>query len=68
MAAKKAEIETWSATDLKGDEKRYGLSGSPTQVVESYVPKREKTGEILAGSLEHQIDQLVEKLKKAGVV
>lgn len=68
MAAKKAEIETWTAADLEGDEKRYGLSGSPTQVVESFVPVREKTGEILTGSLEHQVDQLVDKLKKAGVV
>lgn len=68
MAAKKAQIETWTAADLEGDEKRYGLSGSPTVVVESYVPRRDKTGEILAGSLEHQVDQLVDKLKQAGVV
>lgn len=68
MAAKKAQIETWTAADLEGDEKRYGLSGSPTQVVESFVPKRDKTGEIFAGSLEHQIDQLVDKLKEAGVL
>lgn len=68
MAAKKAQIETWTAADLEGDEKRYGLSGSPTVVVESYVPRHDKTGEILAGSLEHQVDQLVDKLKQAGVV
>jgi electron transfer flavoprotein beta subunit len=68
MAAKKAEIETLTAADLESDEKRFGLSGSPTQVVESFVPQREKTGEILTGSLEHQVDQLVDKLKQAGVV
>jgi electron transfer flavoprotein beta subunit len=68
MAAKKADIETWAAADLKGDEKRYGLSGSPTQVIESFVPQRDKTGEILTGSLEHQIEQLVDRLKEAGVV
>ncbi|MFA5867416.1 MAG: electron transfer flavoprotein subunit beta/FixA family protein [Actinomycetota bacterium] len=68
MAAKKVEIETWTAEDLGGDGKRYGLSGSPTQVVESFVPQRDKTGEIFTGSLEHQIDQLVSKLKEAGVL
>ncbi len=68
MAAKKVEIETWTADDLGGDGKRYGLSGSPTQVVESFVPQRDKTSEIFTGSLEHQIDQLVNKLKEAGVL
>lgn len=68
MAAKKAEIVTWSAADLGEDEKRFGLSGSPTQVVETYVPERAKTGEILTGTVEHQVDQLVAKLKEAGVI
>jgi electron transfer flavoprotein beta subunit len=68
MAAKKAEIETWSASDLGGDEARYGLSGSPTQVVETYVPERLKQAETITGSVETQVDILVERLKKAGVL
>lgn len=68
MAAKKAEIVTWSASDLGDDVKRFGLSGSPTQVVETYVPERVKTGEMITGTVEQQVDRLVEKLKEAGVL
>jgi electron transfer flavoprotein beta subunit len=68
MAAKKAEVVTWSAADLGEDEQRFGLSGSPTQVVETYVPERVKTGEIFTGTMEHQVDRLVTKLKEAGVL
>ncbi len=68
MASKKAEIITMTATDLESDEKRYGLSGSPTQVVSTYVPKHDKSGEIFTGTVEEQVDKLVTALKKAGVI
>lgn len=68
MAAKKAEIETWTANELGGDIKRYGLAGSPTQVVKTYVPKRVKTSETFTGSVEEQVEALVTRLKEAGVL
>lgn len=68
MAAKKCEIETWAAADLNEDAARFGLSGSPTQVVETYVPEHQKDSEILTGTVEHQVDTLVNKLKEAGVL
>jgi len=68
MAAKKAEIETLTADRLGEDPSRFGLSGSPTQVVETYVPKREKQAVVFSGTVEHQVDMLVEKLKEAGAI
>lgn len=68
IAAKKAEIETWSADELGGDAKRYGLAGSPTQVVETHVPKSAKTGETFTGSVEEQVEALVIRLKEAGAL
>ena len=68
MAAKKAEIEIWSADELGGDTKRYGLAGSPTQVIETYIPKRAPTGEILTGSVEEQVEALVTRLKEVGAL
>jgi electron transfer flavoprotein beta subunit len=68
MAAKKCQVEIWAASDLEEDEARFGLSGSPTQVVETYVPERSKDSEMLSGTVEHQVDTLVNKLKEAGVL
>lgn len=68
MAAKKAEIETMTADQLGEDPARFGLSGSPTQVVETYVPEREKQAVVLSGTVEHQVDSLVKMLKEAGAI
>lgn len=43
LKAKKKPYTEWSAEDLGGDASKYGLDGSPTQVIRTYgPPKREK--------------------------
>lgn len=68
MAAKKAEIPVWTAADLRIDEEQAGMNGSPTWVIETFTPERVKDGEVFTGPPEEQVEQLVERLKRAGVI
>jgi len=63
MAARRAEIVTWTAQDLGADPELLGLDGSPTKVVKIFTPEARKGGEILQGEPAEVIPQLVEKLK-----
>jgi electron transfer flavoprotein beta subunit len=63
MKSKTAEIPVWTAADLGAEEDRAGLAGSPTRVVKVFFPKREHRSEMLQGSLEEQLDQLIERLE-----
>jgi len=62
MKAKKAEIEVFSADDVGADSTKIGLAGSPTQVVDVFPPPPRGEGAILSGSIDEQVEQLVEKL------
>ncbi len=62
MKAKKAEFTVLSAEDIGADAACIGLAGSPTQVVDVFPPKPRGGRAILNGSMEEQIEQLVEKL------
>lgn len=63
--ARSAMITTWTANELGVVRNMVGLSGSATRVVRVFFPQREQRGEILQGSLESQVENLVEKLRKA---
>ena len=63
MKAKKAEITTLSAADIGAEEECIGLAGSPTQVVKVFSPQPRGDREIFSGTVEEQVDQLVERLK-----
>jgi len=63
MKAKKAEITALSAADIGAKEECIGLAGSPTQVVRVFSPEPRGDREIFSGSVEEQVDQLVERLK-----
>ncbi len=70
MAASKKEIKLVTANDLGGDAGQYGLSGSPTQVVEVFTPEQ-RTGGIKIDGTENPeaaAKQLVEWLLKKGVI
>ena len=45
MAAKKAEIVSWSAEDIAAEKKNLGLEGSPTKVVKIFTPAPRSGGE-----------------------
>ncbi len=63
MKAKKAEITTLSAADIGAGAECIGLAGSPTQVVRVFSPEPRGDREVFSGSVEEQVDQLVERLR-----
>jgi len=63
MKAKTIEIPTWTAEDIGADVNRAGLAGSPTRVVKIFFPRRTHQSEMLQGSPEEQVQQLVDKLE-----
>lgn len=63
MKAKKAVITTLSADDIGADPKSIGLPGSPTQVVSVFPPEPRGERAVFSGTLDEQIDQLVQELK-----
>jgi len=67
LAAKKKEITVWGPEEIDVDPHRCGLQGSPTRVVRVFRPERAWQGEMLEGSTEEKIEQLVEKLRAGGV-
>ncbi len=62
MKAKKAVVRTLSAEDIKADPACIGLPGSPTKVVKVFPPEPRGGRAVLQGTLDEQLDQLVEKL------
>ncbi|MCK4328864.1 electron transfer flavoprotein subunit beta/FixA family protein [candidate division WOR-3 bacterium] len=63
MKAKSAEITQWGLEDIGADEKKVGLSGSPTCVVKIFTPERKKAGEKFTGSKEEAADKILKFLK-----
>ncbi len=68
LKAKKAKIPVWGTNELGLDASLVGLSGSPTQVVTTCVPKFEAKREILEGEVDDQVNALVERLKEVGIL
>ncbi len=63
MKAKKAEIPILSAEDIGADPTCIGLPGSPTQVVKVFPPEPRGERAMLTGTVDEQVEQLVERLK-----
>jgi len=68
MAAKKAKIPVWNAKELGVDPASVGASGSPTRVAKVFFPQRAGRSEMLQGTPESQVDQLVEKLRQTRAI
>jgi electron transfer flavoprotein beta subunit len=68
MAAKKAKIPVWNAQDLGIDPAGVGSSGSPTRVAKVFFPQRPGKSEMLQGSPENQVEQIVERLRQARAI
>ena len=68
MKSKQAQIPVWTAQELGVDMNKVGLSGSPTQMVKLSYSQRTRWGEILQGSPESQVDQLVERLREVKII
>jgi electron transfer flavoprotein beta subunit len=68
MAAKKAVIKTLTAADMKCDEKKCGLNGSPTQVKKIFTPPQRKGGEKFTGEPADVAKSAVIKFKEIGII
>jgi electron transfer flavoprotein beta subunit len=64
MKAKTAEIPVWSAGDIGVEGDKAGIAGSPTRVVKIFFPQSTHKSEMLQGSLDEQVDRLVQKLEE----
>jgi electron transfer flavoprotein beta subunit len=62
LKAKKTEVMVYNADDIGADKNLCGLKGSPTQVVKTFVPEHEISGEIIEGTSREQAQKLVQKL------
>jgi electron transfer flavoprotein beta subunit len=47
--AMEKRIPIWSADEVGGEKNRFGLVGSPTRVVKTWVPEQRKRGQMLEG-------------------
>jgi len=68
MKAKKAEIITWTASDIAAEENLIGLDGSPTQVVKIFSPPAREGGEIFQGEPAEMVEQLAEALERQKII
>jgi electron transfer flavoprotein beta subunit len=69
LATKEREITVTSFKDLEDqDEKKYGLSGSPTQVERIFPPEVNNDRQTWTGSGEELTEKIMTKLKKLKLV
>lgn len=54
----------WGAAELGVDEERCGLKGSPTQVVRTFVPQRERETLSITGTPAQQAEQMLDIVKE----
>ncbi len=63
MTAKKAEIKKWNSSEITADPDKIGLKGSPTQVKNIFAPELKKDRKVFGGTVEEQIESLVQELR-----
>jgi electron transfer flavoprotein beta subunit len=68
MKSKQAKIPVWTAQELGVDMNKAGPSGSPTRIIKLFHPQRARGGELLQGSPESQVEQLMERLRKTKIL
>lgn len=68
MKAKNKPLTVWNRADLDTAEDKYlGLSGSPTQPGEIFLPDIKRSGEILTGTAEEMTERIVSILKSKAI-
>lgn len=68
VRAATTEIPIYTAQDLGLDINKVGLKGSATKVTKIFPPPRKTEYERIDGTLEDQVETLLKKLKKLGVI
>ncbi len=67
MKAKKIEIPVWTAEDVKCEDEKIGLDGSPTRVVKVFSPPPREGGQILEGE-PHEVSKKLSVLIKDAIL
>jgi len=62
--ARKTDIPVWSVENMKLDESKLGLKGSPTRVVKIGHPKVTRNGTIVKANSEESLSEAIDKLIK----
>jgi electron transfer flavoprotein beta subunit len=68
MKSKNAQIPVWTAADIGSDEQSVGRNGSATVVVKTFNPVRVRTGQVLKGTVEEQVESLINNLKEGKII
>ncbi len=68
IKAKSAKIVTLNAEALAADREKIGLTGSPTQVLRSFVPVRKSGGEKVTGEVSTLVAKIVATVKELNVI
>jgi electron transfer flavoprotein beta subunit len=69
LRAKKIEIPVWNAECIKNnDENMFGQDGSPTRVIDVWTQTIKKEGKKVEGEPEKLADEIINELKKLGVI
>ncbi|MGA2508226.1 MAG: electron transfer flavoprotein subunit beta/FixA family protein [Chitinispirillaceae bacterium] len=68
MRAKSAKIVTFDAKSLAAEKEKIGLTGSPTQVLRSFVPERKSGGEKISGELPRLVEKIVSTIADLNVI
>lgn len=66
--AMQAEVRVWTSRDLDIDGSRIGLSGSPTQVADLFLPVMKRRGEMMSGPPDAVSKLLIDRLRELGVL
>jgi electron transfer flavoprotein beta subunit len=64
----KAKIKVWDVADLGITVQEVGLIGSLTRVIKTFSPKVKREGEMLQGSKDEVIAQLVDKMHSSHLI
>jgi electron transfer flavoprotein beta subunit len=67
LAAKKKEIPILKAAELEADPERFGLVGSPTQVMKIFTPPKPSGGKKFTGEPSETVGALLAELAAAGI-
>jgi electron transfer flavoprotein beta subunit len=67
LAAKKKEIPVLKAAELEADPERFGLVGSPTQVMKIFTPHKPSGGKKFTGEPSETVGALLAELASAGI-
>jgi electron transfer flavoprotein beta subunit len=68
MKAKTAKIPIWKAGDIQADKSLIGRAGSATVIIKTSTPKTVQRGQLIEGTVEQQVEFLINKLREGKVI